>query len=120
MRGKRGKTCSSCGAPPGRGARGAAAGGRATLDALDGEWYVEQLRKICLAHGLEDRVVWTGPFDSDSDEGSAYLCASDVAVFPFLYGVKLCQHVVAAAASHGLPIVGLRGITTPRARSWTG
>jgi glycosyltransferase involved in cell wall biosynthesis len=56
-----------------------------------------------------DRVIWTGPYDWDSQQASVYLRAADACVFPFADGVTLNRSSVAAAAAHGIPIVTTRG-----------
>jgi glycosyltransferase involved in cell wall biosynthesis len=58
---------------------------------------------------LEDDVIWTGPVKSESEEGSLFLYAADVAVLPFLQGVQLNNSSLSSIAAHGLPIIATRG-----------
>jgi glycosyltransferase involved in cell wall biosynthesis len=78
------------------------------LDGLDGSWYADVVRGICEAVGLSEHTYWMGGFEHDSDFASQHLYAADVGVFPFDGGIHLCNTSVAAAAVHGLPIVGTR------------
>ena len=48
-------------------------------------------------------------FDANSDEGSAFLRATDICVFPFDNGVQLNNSSLSAALAHGMPIVSTRG-----------
>ena len=55
--------------------------------------------------GIADKVTWTGYFNWDSDAGSRYLRAGDACVLPFDYGVTLNNSSLAAASTHGLPVI---------------
>lgn len=55
--------------------------------------------------GIDRLVRWTGHFDWDSEDGSRYLYAADACVLPFDYGVTLNNSSLAAATTHGLPII---------------
>jgi glycosyltransferase involved in cell wall biosynthesis len=59
--------------------------------------------------GIAESVVWSGEYSWDSDLGSAYLRAADVAVLPFDNGVDLNNSSFAAVAAHGLPTITTRG-----------
>jgi glycosyltransferase involved in cell wall biosynthesis len=72
---------------------------------------VRHLRDLADRLEITDRILWTGQYDSRSDEASRYLYASDVCVLPFTRGVTLNRSSCAAAAAHGLPIVTTRGVT---------
>jgi glycosyltransferase involved in cell wall biosynthesis len=73
------------------------------------DWRVEQLHDLARTLGIEESVIWTGEFPWDSDVGSRYLRAADVAVLPFDNGVDLNNSSFAAVAAHGLPTVTTRG-----------
>ncbi len=61
--------------------------------------------------GVADKVTWTGEYAWDSDLPSIYLRASDICVLPYKLGVLLNNSSLAAAASHGLPIITTKGAT---------
>jgi len=64
---------------------------------------VQQLpERLSIAEGL----TWTGQFQWDSDTGSRYLHAGDACVLPFDFGVTLNNSSLAAASTHGLPVIG--------------
>ena len=67
--------------------------------------YFQMVCQLPKQLGIVERVVWTGPFSWDSDAGSRYLHAGDLCVLPFDYGVTLNNSSLAAAASHGLPVI---------------
>ena len=74
-----------------------------------GQKYGEKIRRLADTLGLRSDVIFTGECDADGDEGSLYLHSADVCVLPFDEGVELNRSSVAAAASHGLPILTTRG-----------
>jgi polysaccharide biosynthesis protein PslF len=86
-----------------------------TDPASNGSSYLKGINSLIKQLKIEDRVIWTGRYTSNSDEASRYLSAADAGVFPFKYGVTLNRSSVAAAASHGLPIVTTRGESLERA-----
>ncbi len=67
--------------------------------------YFQTVRQLPEELGIAERVVWTGHFTWDSDAGSRYLHAGDLCVLPFHYGVTLNNSSLAAAATHGLPVI---------------
>jgi len=75
----------------------------------DSSHYVSTLREFGGRLGIQNDIIWTGEYGSDSDEGSIYLRAADAGVFPFKYGVTLNRSSIATAATHGLPIVTTKG-----------
>jgi glycosyltransferase involved in cell wall biosynthesis len=87
------------------------------LGGLETNEYVESLHRLAFKLGIADRLLWTGGFSWNSDEASCYLAASDACVFPFLGddGVNCAHSSVAAAACHGVPILGSRGTFTESA-----
>ncbi len=93
------------------GARLAIIGGEAgdCLARFKEDWHSDSLRELVRQLDIEDSVVWTGEFPWDSDAGSAYLRAVDVAVLPFDAGVQLNNSSFATVAGHGLPTVTTRG-----------
>jgi FkbM family methyltransferase len=67
--------------------------------------YFQMVRQLPETLGIADRVTWTGHFNWDSDEGSRYLHAGDACVLPLDYGVTLNNSSLAAASTHGLPVI---------------
>jgi len=74
--------------------------------------YVQQMRDLIEQLGIVDRVIWVGEYASDSDEASRYLWAADACAFANNDGVYLNNSSLAAAAAHGLPIIGTQGTMT--------
>jgi len=72
--------------------------------------YAQEIYALGKTLGIADKVIWTGEYAWDSDDGSLYLHAADACVLPFNEGVTLNRSSLAAAASHGLPIVTTRGV----------
>ncbi|MBA2409200.1 MAG: FkbM family methyltransferase [Gammaproteobacteria bacterium] len=68
--------------------------------------YYHMVQQLPAKLGIAERVTWTGHFDWDSDEGSRYLHAGDACVLPIDYGVTLNNSSLAAAAAHGVPVIG--------------
>jgi glycosyltransferase involved in cell wall biosynthesis len=71
----------------------------------DARTYRGDLLELSRHLGVEGRVIWTGPYSSDTDQASTYLRATDVCVLPFDTGVKLNNSSFSSAATHGLPIL---------------
>jgi FkbM family methyltransferase len=67
--------------------------------------YFEMIRSLPETFGISGKVTWTGTFTWDSDEGSLFLRGGDACVLPFDYGVTLNNSSLAAAATHGLPVI---------------
>jgi glycosyltransferase involved in cell wall biosynthesis len=67
--------------------------------------FLEMIYRLPTELGVEDKVIWTGEYASDSDAASRYLHAADICVLPFDEGVYLNNSSFAAAAAHGLPII---------------
>lgn len=86
--------------------------GGADLNWFGPGWSPDFLHDQARTLGVADKVVWTGEYPWDSDLGSAYLRAADVAVLPFDYGVDLNNSSFAAVAAHGLPTLTTRGPAT--------
>ena len=59
--------------------------------------------------GIEDRVIWTGFCDADTDLASRYLYAADICVLPFDIGVQLNNSSLAVVTQHSLPVISTRG-----------
>jgi glycosyltransferase involved in cell wall biosynthesis len=73
-----------------------------------GGTYADQIRKLIAQSGCEDRILVTGGYEADSDEGSAFLRASDICVLPLDGGIQLNNSSLSAALAHGLPILTTR------------
>lgn len=69
-----------------------------------GEYY-RMVRELPDTLGIAERVTWTGHFTWDSEDGSRYLHGGDACVLPFDYGVTLNNSSLAAATTHGLPVL---------------
>lgn len=67
--------------------------------------YFQIVQRLPEQLGIADRVTWTGSFNWDSDEGSRYLHGGDACVLPFDYGVTLNNSSLAAASTHGVPVI---------------
>jgi FkbM family methyltransferase len=67
--------------------------------------YFKMVRQLPEILGVAERVTWTGHFKWDSDTGSRYLHAGDACILPFDYGVTLNNSSLAAASTHGLPVI---------------
>jgi glycosyltransferase involved in cell wall biosynthesis len=83
--------------------------GGADQDWIRGSWSPDDLHDLARTLGITESVVWSGEYSWDSDLGSAYLRAADVAVLPFDNGVDLNNSSFAAVAAHGLPTITTRG-----------
>lgn len=73
--------------------------------------FAEEMRELAKQLGINDRVVWTGEYETDSDEASRYLYAADACAFAHDLGVAMNNSSFAACAAHGLPVVATRGAT---------
>lgn len=67
--------------------------------------YFRMVRQLPEVLGIADKVIWTGGFDWNSDAGSLYLHGGDVCVLPLDWGVTLNNSSLAAASTHGLPVI---------------
>lgn len=67
--------------------------------------YFQMVQRLSQKLGIADKVTWTGHFNWDSEEGSRYLHAGDACVLPFDYGVTLNNSSLAAASTHGMPVI---------------
>jgi glycosyltransferase involved in cell wall biosynthesis len=87
----------------------AAIGGVGATKSADRPRYAEEVHELATELSVQDHVTWTGGYDWESDRASQYLRAADACVFPLDSGVYLNNSSMAAAASHGRPIVATRG-----------
>jgi glycosyltransferase involved in cell wall biosynthesis len=71
----------------------------------DAPSYRNDLLQLSQDLGIAKRVIWTGPYSSETDEASTLLRATDVCVLPFDTGVKLNNSSFSSASAHGLPIL---------------
>jgi glycosyltransferase involved in cell wall biosynthesis len=71
--------------------------------------YGREMSALSKQLGIDDKVIWTGAYATETDEASVYLRAADVCVLPFNDGVRLNNSSFAAAAAHGLPIITTQG-----------
>ena len=86
-----------------------------TQDAKKVAQYEKELQNLPAAIGIADAVTWLPGYASDSEDASVYLHAADACVLPFDHGVTLSRSSVAAAMSHGLPVISTRAerVETP-------
>lgn len=77
--------------------------------------YAENLFELIETLGVREDVILTGEYETGSGQASEFLRAADVAVLPFDDGAQLHRSSLAAAASHGLPIVTTRTSDTEAA-----
>jgi glycosyltransferase involved in cell wall biosynthesis len=73
--------------------------------------YAQEIHALAKQMGLDDKIIWTGGYDWDSEEPSHCLGAADICVLPFERGVSIHNSSFAAAAVHRLPTVTTRGAT---------
>jgi glycosyltransferase involved in cell wall biosynthesis len=71
--------------------------------------YLQAVEAAIAAHGLDERVVWTGY--QPETEVSADLAASDLLLMPYEDGASLRRGALMAGLAHGCAIV----TTTPQA-----
>lgn len=79
------------------------------------ERYVANMKQLARQLQLEDRIIWRGGADAESDRPSRLLYSSDACVFPFVKGVHLNNSSFAAAIRHGLPVITTATETTESA-----
>lgn len=73
--------------------------------AISSRDYARTVQQLPGKLGIADKVTWTGHFAWDSDAGSRYLHAGDACILPFDWGVTLNNSSLAAASTHGLPVI---------------
>jgi glycosyltransferase involved in cell wall biosynthesis len=71
--------------------------------------YAAGLRDRAARLGIAAQVTWTGGYAWESEMPSQALSAADLCVLPFDEGVCLHSTSLAAAATHGLPIITTHG-----------
>lgn len=76
---------------------------------LEKRSYEQKMNALAQELGISDKIVWTGGYDTQSDEASLYLRSADACVFAYDEGIRLNRSSFAAAAAHGLPVVTTRG-----------
>ncbi len=84
-------------------------GGAIDADAGHSKTYLQTLRQLAGELGIADHIVWTGTYDSNSEQSSHWVNACDLFVLPFSAGVQLNNSSFASVAAHHLPIVTTRG-----------
>ena len=87
----------------------AVVGGVLGKEYLDGPSYARRARDLATNLAIDDHVTWTGAYASGSDEASEYLWAADLCVLPLDLGVFMNSSSLAAAVTHGQPVVATRG-----------
>lgn len=73
--------------------------------------FAEEMRQLPKELGIDQQVIWTGEYETNSDEASRYLYAVDANAFAHELGVAMNNSSFAACAAHGLPIVATKGAT---------
>jgi polysaccharide biosynthesis protein PslF len=71
--------------------------------------YRQELLSLASELGISQYLIWTGAYETDSEEPSVYLRASDLAVLPFDQGVFLSNSSFASCAAHHMPIITTKG-----------
>lgn len=84
-------------------------GGKVGLDVEGGASYFDEMQALAKELHIDGQTTWTGAFNSDEEDASLLLHASDVCVLPFLEGVQLNNSSFASMVAHGLPIIVTRG-----------
>jgi glycosyltransferase involved in cell wall biosynthesis len=84
-------------------------GGKVDLAVEGGASYFDEMQALAKHLHIDGRTIWTGSFNSEEEEASLYLHASDVCVLPFLEGVQLNNSSFASMVAHGLPILVTSG-----------
>ncbi len=74
--------------------------------------YWEEMQRLSRELGVADQVLWTGTCSPMEERSSWYLRAADVCVLPLNSGLHLNNSSFAAAATHGLPVIGTQAKTT--------
>ena len=90
-------------------------GGKVDLAVEGGASYFDEMQALAKQLHIDGRTIWTGSFNSEEEEASLYLHASDVCVLPFLEGVQLNNSSFASMVAHGLPILVTSGPMTDKA-----
>jgi FkbM family methyltransferase len=67
--------------------------------------YFQMVQRLPEELKIAEKLTWTLQFQWDSDTGSRYLHAGDVCVLPFDFGATLNNSSLAAASTHGLPVI---------------
>jgi glycosyltransferase involved in cell wall biosynthesis len=80
-------------------------GGNIDSKFQDSSSYLQEVQRLSRHLGIDERVIWAGAYDMETDEASIFLRATDVCVLPFDTGVKLNNSSFSSAAAHGLPIL---------------
>jgi glycosyltransferase involved in cell wall biosynthesis len=72
--------------------------------------YREQILELPKQLGIQEKVIWFGGYEWNSDDASTCLRAADAAVIPMDYGVQLNNSALAALTAHGLPVIATKGV----------
>lgn len=67
--------------------------------------YARMIEELPEKLGIGNRVTCAGQFNWESDKGSWYLHAGDACILPLEWGVTLNNSSLAAASTHGLPVI---------------
>lgn len=78
------------------------------MKSADGSSYLDELLDLAAQLGITHSLIWTGYYDTESEQASLWLRGADLCVLPFDDGVYLNNSSFAAAAAHALPIVTTR------------
>ena len=81
-------------------------GGSLEILHYSGSDYFQMVQRLSKNLGIADKVTWTGHFNWDSDTGSRYLYGADLCILPIDWGVTLNNSSLAAASTHGVPVIG--------------
>ncbi|MCC7409197.1 MAG: FkbM family methyltransferase [Phycisphaeraceae bacterium] len=102
------------------GARLAIIGGTIADEDGKNDRYLHELKVMARELGVADRIVWTGAFDSHTDQASKWLWACDAAVLPWDVGMRLNNSSLAVVAAHELPLVATRPTASEKSLVYEG
>ncbi len=72
-------------------------------DTINNELYIEEIKQMISAKGLDDRVHWTGYLQPN--RVSAWIKTTDMLVLPYQDGVSTRRGSLMTAMAHGMPII---------------
>jgi len=84
-------------------------GGTIAREFPDRPGYVKEILELPKKLAIDEKVIWLGQYDWDSDQASTCLRSVDACVIPVDGGVQLNNSSFAAAVAHALPVIATRG-----------
>lgn len=71
--------------------------------------YAQEMKTLAAKLCIQEKVIFTGSFEWDTDHASRFLRAADIAVLPFDLGIHMNNSSLAAVIAHDLPVITTRG-----------